>query len=199
MIDCSKLRKQMKLFFLPFEELKKNHNKYVSSKIGYSTFKLRHKSKSSNEINLPFQHTNGLAQEVHEVHTVRGPQRKLSFLLCTFYYEKLHGFIVFQNNPKIIIISSLDFKWHFREKRDEEVVCYGDVGCFRDDGPFDYLDMLPSTPEEVGTNRKQWTHNKFEIRKWTNTKKIILQHRHLVLFVIKFKTRETKNSCDGQN
>ena len=28
-----------------------------------------------------------------------------------------------------------------RVKRDEEVVCYGDVGCFRDEGPFDYLDM----------------------------------------------------------
>ena len=66
-------------------------------------------------------------------------------------YEKSHGFSL--NNPEIIILS-LDFKWHFREKRDEEVVCYGDVGCFRDDGPFDYLDMLPSTPEEVGINRK---------------------------------------------
>ena len=65
----------------------------------------------------------------------------------------MHGFTFFQSNPEIIILS-LDFKWHFREKRDEEVVCYGDVGCFRDDGPFDYLDMLPSTPEEVGTNRK---------------------------------------------
>ena len=64
-----------------------------------------------------------------------------------------------------IIILSLNSKWHFREKRDEEVVCYGDVGCFRDDGPFDYLDMLPSTPEEVGTNKKEWTHDKLEIRK----------------------------------
>lgn len=35
-------------------------------------------------------------------------------------------------------------------KRDEEVVCYKDLGCFRDEGPFDYLDMLPSPPEEVG-------------------------------------------------
>jgi len=40
----------------------------------------------------------------------------------------------------------------FRVKRDEEVVCYGaDLGCFRDEGPFDYLDMLPSPPEEIGT------------------------------------------------
>lgn len=37
-------------------------------------------------------------------------------------------------------------------KRDEEVVCYGaELGCFRDEGPFDYLDMLPSPPEEIGT------------------------------------------------
>ena len=38
-----------------------------------------------------------------------------------------------------------------RQKRDEEVVCYGELGCFRDEGPFNYLDMLPSPPEEVGT------------------------------------------------
>lgn len=31
------------------------------------------------------------------------------------------------------------------------MVCYKDVGCFHDDGPFDYLDMLPSPPEEVNT------------------------------------------------
>ena len=36
-----------------------------------------------------------------------------------------------------------------RFKRDEEVVCYKELGCFRDSGPFDYLDMLPSPPEEV--------------------------------------------------
>ncbi|CAG7822757.1 unnamed protein product, partial [Allacma fusca] len=36
-------------------------------------------------------------------------------------------------------------------KRDEEIVCYGELGCFRDEGPFDYLDMLPSPPEEIGT------------------------------------------------
>ncbi|XP_037077008.1 pancreatic triacylglycerol lipase-like [Pollicipes pollicipes] len=38
-----------------------------------------------------------------------------------------------------------------RWKRDEEVVCYKELGCFRDSGPFDYLDMLPSPPEEIGT------------------------------------------------
>ena len=46
-----------------------------------------------------------------------------------------------------------------RVKRDEEVVCYGDVGCFRDEGPFDYLDMLPSTPEEVGTKILLYTRD----------------------------------------
>ena len=60
--------------FLPFKEFKKIiENMYASSKILYSTFKLGHKGKSPNEINLPFKHTNGLAQEVHEVITVRGP------------------------------------------------------------------------------------------------------------------------------
>ncbi len=38
-----------------------------------------------------------------------------------------------------------------RKRRDEEVVCYGDLGCFRDEGPFNYLDMVPSPPQEVGT------------------------------------------------
>lgn len=30
-----------------------------------------------------------------------------------------------------------------RAKRDEESVCYEEFGCFRDEGPFDYLDTLP--------------------------------------------------------
>ncbi|XP_018015225.1 uncharacterized protein LOC108672111 [Hyalella azteca] len=38
-----------------------------------------------------------------------------------------------------------------RVKRDEEMVCYKDLGCFRDDGAFDYLDVLPSPPEEINT------------------------------------------------
>ena len=46
-----------------------------------------------------------------------------------------------------------------RVKRDEEVVCYADVGCFRDEGPFDYLDMLPSPPEEVGTKILLYTRD----------------------------------------
>ncbi|CAL4059422.1 unnamed protein product, partial [Meganyctiphanes norvegica] len=38
-----------------------------------------------------------------------------------------------------------------RVKRDEEIVCYKDLGCFKDEGPFDLMDMLPSKPEEVNT------------------------------------------------
>ena len=44
----------------------------------------------------------------------------------------------------------LHYLFH-RQKRDEEVVCYGELGCFRDEGPFNYLDMLPSPPEEINT------------------------------------------------
>ena len=44
----------------------------------------------------------------------------------------------------------LHYLFH-RQKRDEEVVCYGELGCFRDEGPFNYLDMLPSPPDEIGT------------------------------------------------
>ena len=35
--------------------------------------------------------------------------------------------------------------------RDEEVVCYPKVGCFKDEGPFDYLDTLPASPEQINT------------------------------------------------
>lgn len=40
---------------------------------------------------------------------------------------------------------------HHRKKRAEKSVCYGDLGCFEDSGPFGYLDMLPASPEEIGT------------------------------------------------
>lgn len=41
---------------------------------------------------------------------------------------------------------------HHRHKRAEKSVCYGDeLGCFEDSGPFGYLDMLPQSPEEIGT------------------------------------------------
>ncbi|XP_015116296.1 uncharacterized protein LOC107040644 [Diachasma alloeum] len=38
-----------------------------------------------------------------------------------------------------------------RAKRDTSRVCYEDVGCFEDTGPFSYLEMLPSPPKDVGT------------------------------------------------
>lgn len=31
------------------------------------------------------------------------------------------------------------------------MVCYRNFGCFRDEGPFDYLDTLPASPEAIGT------------------------------------------------
>uniref|UniRef100_A0A1L8DPZ7 Putative pancreatic lipase-like enzyme n=2 Tax=Nyssomyia neivai TaxID=330878 RepID=A0A1L8DPZ7_9DIPT len=40
---------------------------------------------------------------------------------------------------------------HHRRKREEKRVCYGDLGCFEDSGPFGYLDMLPASPEEIDT------------------------------------------------
>lgn len=40
---------------------------------------------------------------------------------------------------------------HHRHKRAEKSVCYGELGCFEDSGPFGYLDMLPQSPEEIGT------------------------------------------------
>lgn len=40
---------------------------------------------------------------------------------------------------------------HHRQKRAEKSVCYGELGCFEDSGPFGYLDMLPQSPEEIGT------------------------------------------------
>lgn len=31
------------------------------------------------------------------------------------------------------------------------MVCYRNFGCFRDEGPFDYLDSLPQSPEIINT------------------------------------------------
>ncbi|KAH0809912.1 hypothetical protein GEV33_012880 [Tenebrio molitor] len=36
-------------------------------------------------------------------------------------------------------------------KREDSEVCYEDLGCFEASGPFGYLDMLPSKPEEIDT------------------------------------------------
>ncbi len=49
-----------------------------------------------------------------------------------------------------------------RTKRDEEVVCYPDLGCFFDDGPFDYLDLLPDPPEVVNTKLLLFTRENRE-------------------------------------
>lgn len=38
-----------------------------------------------------------------------------------------------------------------RHKRAEKSVCYDELGCFEDSGPFGYLDMLPQSPEEIDT------------------------------------------------
>ena len=47
-----------------------------------------------------------------------------------------------------------------RKRRDEEKACYGKLlGCFYDEGPFDYLDMLPSPPELVSTNQYEYISN----------------------------------------
>ena len=44
-----------------------------------------------------------------------------------------------------------------------QVVCYGELGCFRDEGPFNYLDMLPSPPEEIGTVFYLYTRHNREL------------------------------------
>ncbi|XP_016948067.1 uncharacterized protein LOC108023287 [Drosophila biarmipes] len=38
-----------------------------------------------------------------------------------------------------------------RARRAVKRVCYGELGCFEDSGPFAYLEMLPSSPEEINT------------------------------------------------
>ncbi|KAH8420397.1 hypothetical protein KR009_009898, partial [Drosophila setifemur] len=38
-----------------------------------------------------------------------------------------------------------------RSRRAVKRVCYGELGCFEDSGPFAYLEMLPSAPEEINT------------------------------------------------
>ncbi|XP_011174955.1 uncharacterized protein LOC105207204 isoform X2 [Solenopsis invicta] len=46
---------------------------------------------------------------------------------------------------------SLHRKANHRVKREVSKVCYEDIGCFEDTGPFSYLEMLPSPPKDVGT------------------------------------------------
>lgn len=50
-----------------------------------------------------------------------------------------------------------------RHKRQASVVCYGDLGCFEDSGPFGYIDMLPQSPEEIDTKFYVFsTKNRFD-------------------------------------
>lgn len=52
---------------------------------------------------------------------------------------------------------------HNRVRRAEKSVCYGALGCFEDSGPFGYLDMLPSSPEEIKTKFLFYsTKNRYE-------------------------------------
>lgn len=53
-----------------------------------------------------------------------------------------------------------------RQKRETSVVCYGELGCFEDSGPFGYIDMLPASPEEIDTKFYVFsTKNRFELTK----------------------------------
>ena len=68
-----------------------------------------------------------------------------------------------------------------RKRRDEEKACYGKIlGCFYDEGPFDYLDMLPSPPELVSIDNMSI----FQITTIMITTKIllILVHFHLSIY-----------------
>nr|XP_018906706.1 PREDICTED: uncharacterized protein LOC109036788 [Bemisia tabaci]XP_018906707.1 PREDICTED: uncharacterized protein LOC109036788 [Bemisia tabaci] len=40
---------------------------------------------------------------------------------------------------------------HHRHRRAESKICYQSVGCFQESGPYGYIDMLPSSPQEVNT------------------------------------------------
>ncbi|XP_050293275.1 uncharacterized protein LOC126733886 [Anthonomus grandis grandis] len=57
------------------------------------------------------------------------------------------------------VVESMN-EWHKRQelrkagnrtKREEPSVCYEKLGCFDASGPFGYLDMLPSKPDEINT------------------------------------------------
>lgn len=37
------------------------------------------------------------------------------------------------------------------------MICYRNIGCFRDEGPFDYLDTLPAAPEVINTTFTLYT------------------------------------------
>ncbi|XP_040564250.1 pancreatic triacylglycerol lipase [Lepeophtheirus salmonis] len=84
-----------------------------------------------------------------------------------------------------------------RHRRDEEVVCYGDLGCFRDEGPFNYLDMLPSPPEEVGTKIFLYTRKNQEapqLLRYNNISSVI-ESNFNVTCPVKFIIHGFGSSC----
>ena len=67
-----------------------------------------------------------------------------------------------------------------RKRRDEEKACYGKLlGCFYDEGPFDYLDMLPSPPELVSMNQYEYISN---YNHFTTKILVIIDHIHLSIY-----------------
>lgn len=48
-------------------------------------------------------------------------------------------------------LCNVSIRYRHRSRRNEAMVCYNELGCFRDEGPFNYLDLLPSPPEEINT------------------------------------------------
>lgn len=70
-------------------------------------------------------HNQELQDEVDDTKILNAVQRSM------YEYEKSHR--------------------HHRKKRAEKSVCYSELGCFEDSGPFGYLDMLPQSPDEIAT------------------------------------------------
>lgn len=60
---------------------------------------------------------------------------------------------------------------HHRTKREVSKVCYEDVGCFEDTGPFSYLEMLPSPPKDVGT---RYRNMNYHAKRFANTEQAVI-------------------------
>lgn len=89
--------------------------------------------------------------EIHDEEILKAVQRSL----YEFYVRKMMG-----NESGV---------GRRRVKRGIKMVCYGILGCFRDEGVFDYLDMVPAPPEEIGTRFMVYTrHGDVEIYDWDN-------------------------------
>ncbi|KAG7203906.1 hypothetical protein KM043_013265 [Ampulex compressa] len=67
------------------------------------------------------------------------------------YLDEQHDAEIFQAVVQSMRQWTLHKKYSHRKKREVSKVCYEDVGCFEDTGPFSYLEMLPSPPKDVGT------------------------------------------------